>query len=164
MYGGEAVTQLQHALQGATLARAAGAPAALVTASLLHDIGHLLHDLPENAASNGIDDLHENRAVQYLSAYFGPEVTEPVRLHVDAKRYLCATEAGYLKKLSAPSIQSLAIQGGPMQPHEIAVFEASPFYLDAVQLRKWDDSAKDPGLETASIETFASDLAAALRQ
>jgi phosphonate degradation associated HDIG domain protein len=162
MYGGEAVTQLEHALQGATLARAQGAPSSLVTAALLHDIGHLLHDLPQDAPDEGVDDVHENLAAQFLAAHFIPDVVEPVRLHVEAKRYLCATENGYLQLLSAPSIQSLALQGGPMHKDEVADFEQLPFYKQAVQLRIWDDQAKDPSIQTAPIESFADDIAAAL--
>ncbi|MFZ4474338.1 MAG: phosphonate degradation HD-domain oxygenase [Saprospiraceae bacterium] len=162
MYGGEAVTQLEHALQGATLARTQGAPSSLVVAALLHDIGHLLHDLPQDAPDEGVDDVHENLAAQFLAAHFIPDVIEPVRLHVEAKRYLCATENGYLQLLSAPSIQSLALQGGPMHKDEVADFEQLPFYKQAVQLRIWDDQAKDPSIRTAPIESFADDIAAAL--
>jgi len=162
MYGGEAVTQLEHALQGATLARQQGATSSLVTAALLHDIGHLLHDLPQDAPDEGVDDVHENLAAQFLAAHFTPDVVEPVRLHVEAKRYLCATENGYLQLLSAPSIQSLALQGGPMDKSEVSDFEQSPYYKQAVQLRIWDDSAKDPSVQTAPIESFADDIAAAL--
>lgn len=162
MYGGEAVTQLQHALQGASLARTAEAPTTLVVATLLHDIGHLLHDLPEDAPDEGIDDVHENLAAHYLTTHFVPAVVEPARLHVEAKRYLCATENGYLQLLSAPSIQSLALQGGPMSKTEVAAFEQLPYYKDAVQLRHWDDAAKDPNVTTEPIEAFADDIAVCL--
>jgi hypothetical protein len=162
LYGGEAVTQLEHALQAATHARKSGAPATLVTAALLHDIGHLLHDLPEDAPDEGLDDVHENLAAHFLTNHFVPAVIEPVRLHVEAKRYLCATENGYLQLLSAPSIQSLALQGGPMSKDEVAAFEQLPFHKEAVQLRFWDDQAKDPSIQTEPIESFAADIAASL--
>jgi [1-hydroxy-2-(trimethylamino)ethyl]phosphonate dioxygenase len=162
MYGGEAVTQLQHALQAATLAQNAGSKPSLVTASLLHDIGHILHDLPDNAPDQDIDDFHENLAARYLESHFVPAVSEPVRLHVAAKRYLCATDPEYLGILSEPSIQSLALQGGPMSAEEVAEFEQSPFYQDAVQLRIWDDQAKDPEMVTAPIEAFAEQIEAVL--
>ncbi|MCU0341830.1 MAG: phosphohydrolase [Spirosomaceae bacterium] len=162
MYGGEAVTQLQHALQAATLAQNAGAKPSLVTASLLHDIGHILHDLPDDAPDQDIDDFHENLAARYLETHFVPAVSEPVRLHVAAKRYLCATDPDYLGILSEPSIQSLALQGGPMSAEEVAAFEQSPFYKDAVQLRIWDDQAKDPDMVTAPIEAFADPIEASL--
>ncbi len=162
MYGGEAVTQLQHALQAATLARKEKASPALTTAALLHDVGHLLHDLPEDAPDSGIDDFHEMLAARFLEKYFGTEVSEPVRLHVEAKRYLCTTETGYIDTLSASSIQSLTLQGGLMQEDEVRTFEAEPFAKDAVALRRWDDLAKDPTLPTEPIEAFADDIAACL--
>jgi len=162
MYGGEAVTQLEHALQTATFAEQAGASSALIAASLLHDIGHLLHDLPDDAPEHNIDDLHENLAARYLEQHFEFAVSEPVRLHVAAKRYLCATNPDYFNILSEPSIQSLALQGGPMSAEEVAEFEKSPFYKDAVQLRIWDDQAKDPEMLTAPIEAFATHIEASL--
>src|SRR6187200_740700 len=119
-YGLSAVNQLQHALQAALLAEQAGCNAALVTAALLHDIGHMVHGLGENPAEQGIDDRHEEIGRAYLAALFGPEVTEPVRLHVPAKRYLCATEADYFGRLSADSVLSLKLQGGPMSADEVA--------------------------------------------
>jgi [1-hydroxy-2-(trimethylamino)ethyl]phosphonate dioxygenase len=162
-YGGEAVTQAEHALQTATLAREAGAPDTLVAAALLHDVGHLLHELPDDAPDRGIDDLHEALAAGYLEKYFVDAVTEPVRLHVAAKRYLCATEPGYLEKLSEPSILSLQLQGGPMSAEEAADFAANPFALDAVQLRRWDDEAKDPAKITPPVDDFAEELTVSLR-
>jgi predicted HD phosphohydrolase len=125
-YGGEAVTQLEHALQAATLAEADGADAQLIAAALLHDIGHLLHDLPDDAPDNGVDDVHELRAHKWLGKHFGPEVTEPVRLHVDAKRYLCAVEPAYRASLSAPSLQSMELQGGALGADEARKFERRP--------------------------------------
>jgi len=156
MYGGEAVTQLEHALQAATLAKENNASEALVTAALLHDIGHLLHDLPDDASDNGIDDVHEALAAKYLETYFVPAVVEPVNLHVAAKRYLCAVDPAYYDTLSAPSKTSLTFQGGVMNETEVANFEANPFYKDAVTLRQWDDVAKDPAMKTEAIEFFAS--------
>src|SRR5262249_50966907 len=115
LYLGEPVTQREHALQCASLAERSGAPQALVIAALLHDLGHLLHTRPESPADGGVDGLHEVVGQRWLSRFFGPEVTEPVRLHVDAKRYLCATDPEYLNALSPASRQSLALQGGPLQ-------------------------------------------------
>lgn len=162
-YGGEAVTQQEHALQAASLARAEGVSDALITAALLHDVGHLLHDLPDDAPDRGVDDYHENLAAAYLKKHFGDDVVEPARLHVEAKRYLCGVESGYLEMLSEPSIQSLALQGGPMSEEEARTFAASPYAQDAVRLRRWDDQAKDPDWVTEPIETFADSLAASLR-
>ena len=107
LYGGEAVTQREHALQAARLAEKSGADAELITAALLHDIGHLLHEFPDDAADDGVDDRHEELGERWLSRHFGPAVTEPVRLHVAAKRYLCAVEADYFSELSPTSVQSL---------------------------------------------------------
>lgn len=159
-YGGEDVTQLEHALQCATLAESERASSALITAALLHDIGHLLHALPSNAPDDGIDDLHEELGCRYLERIFGAAVTEPVRLHVPAKRYLCATDADYFHQLSAPSIQSLQMQGGPMTPQDVAEFEAGQFADDAVRLRRWDDAGKIPKRMTPSLAHFRAHLLA----
>src|SRR5262245_32648121 len=145
-YGGEAVTQLEHALQAATFAASEGATPALVTAALIHDIGHLLHDLPEDAPDQGVDDRHETLAAAWLARRFAPAVVAPVAMHVAAKRYLCAVDADYYGQLSQPSVQSLALQGGPMALEEVQNFESRPFFQDAVRLRRWDDAAKIVGM------------------
>lgn len=155
-YGGEAVTQLEHALQAAALAEQEGAPAELIAAALLHDVGHLLHDLPADAPDAGIDDGHENSAANFLRKRFSERVTEPIRLHVAAKRYLCAVDQRYLSSLSEPSIVSLALQGGPMTPAELAEFEKLPHAGDAVRLRCWDDAAKIPHQPTPPLSHFAA--------
>jgi len=162
-YGGEAVTQLEHALQTATLARENSASDQLITAALLHDIGHLLHDLPNDAPLKGIDDVHENKAAVFLRKYFPEAVTEPVRLHVMAKRYLSSTEETYYSLLSEPSKQSLVLQGGLMTSAEVSAFEQNPFFSDAVMLRKWDDQAKVKELTTAPVEDFEKNIAVSLR-
>ncbi len=161
-YGGEAVTQLEHALQAATLAERAQASPALISAALLHDIGHLLHNLPDHAPDDGVDDHHETSAGNYLRKHFPAAVTEPVRLHVAAKRYLCSVEPGYFEQLSQPSVVSLKLQGGPMSPEEVAEFENLPFAKDAVRLRKWDDEAKIPDFVTPSVAHFAPYLREAM--
>ena len=153
-YGGEAVTQLEHALQAATLAERSQASAALISAALLHDIGHLLHNLPDHAPDDGVDDHHEKSAGNYLRKHFPPAVTEPVRLHVAAKRYLCAVEPGYFEQLSQPSVVSLKLQGGPMSAEEVAEFKRSEFAEDALRLRKWDDEAKIPDFVTPGVRHF----------
>jgi phosphonate degradation associated HDIG domain protein len=154
MYGGEAVTQLEHALQAAYLAELANAPPQLVAAALMHDIGHLIHNLPENASDRGIDDKHEVLGQKWLARYFVPEVCEPVRLHVPAKRYLCSVESQYLAQLSPESFKSLNLQGGAMNDAEVGDFEKHPFYKQAVQLRRWDDEAKVVGMPTPAIEHY----------
>ena len=154
MYGGEAVTQLEHALQCAQLARQHNASHELITASLLHDIGHLLHELPNDASDNGIDDMHELLGDRYLQNHFTLGAVEPVKLHVQAKRYLCAIEEGYYEALSEPSKISLQFQGGIMSEEEVSNFEQNQFYKEAVNLRRWDDLAKDPNLVSPTIDSF----------
>lgn len=153
-YGLSAINQRQHALQCALLAEQAGCPESLVAAGLLHDIGHMVHDLGENPAEDGVDDQHEALGHAFLAAWFGPAVTEPVRLHVAAKRYLCATEADYFAKLSRDSVLSLSLQGGPMSPGEVAAFDALPHAAAALQLRRFDEQAKVKGRETPPVGHF----------
>lgn len=154
-YFGEPVSQLEHALQAAHFAGQEQAPSHLVVAALLHDIGHIVEDMPEDIADHGVDAHHEELGQAWLAKRFGPEVYEPVRLHVAAKRYLCATDPEYFAKLSPASVQSLALQGGPMPVQEVSEFEASQFFRDAVRLRHWDDLAKIPGLETAALDKYS---------
>jgi phosphonate degradation associated HDIG domain protein len=162
-YHGEAVSQLEHGLQAATFAEQDGAPAALVAAALLHDVGHLLHTLGEHCAAQGIDDTHEELGVRFLEKGFGPAVTGPVRLHVAAKRFLCATRPDYFAKLSPASVTSLHLQGGPMSAAEAAAFRADPHAAAAVRVRGWDDRAKVAGLATPDFSHFRPHLEAALR-
>jgi phosphonate degradation associated HDIG domain protein len=145
---------LEHALQAAMFAQRSGATLDLVVAALLHDVGHLLHDLPENAPDEGIDDCHEELAGKWLAQYFGPAVIEPIRLHVTAKRYLCFADPGYLKQLSPPSLQSLLLQGGPMTSEEADEFEKNPHFESAVRLRRWDDAAKVVNLPTPNLHHY----------
>jgi len=161
-YGLSAINQRQHALQAAWLAERHGLPAAQIAAALLHDIGHMVHDLGENPAAEGIDDRHEEAGHAFLTQWFGPAVTEPVRLHVAAKRYLCATEVDYFAKLSKDSVLSLGLQGGPMSAAEVAAFEAVPEYRAAVQLRRFDEQAKQRDLATPPVSHFMRYVAAAI--
>lgn len=141
----EAITELQHGLQCAALARRDGASDAVIAAALLHDVGHLLiGDLFPIDAELDKDWKHEDVGARYLSRWFGPEVTEPVRLHVPAKRYLVAAEPDYAATLTPSSVRSLAVQGGPMSAEERAAFEALPGFEGAVAVRRWDDEGKDP--------------------
>jgi phosphonate degradation associated HDIG domain protein len=162
-YGGERVTQLEHALQCAALAEASGAGAALISAALLHDIGHLLHDVGPEAAERGLDDRHEVLGGDWLAHWFGEDVAGPVRLHVDAKRYLTATDPGYLAMLSPASVRSLALQGGPFSGDAAAGFIARPHAAAAVRLRRWDEAAKIPGRPTPDLAHFARYLEASPR-
>jgi phosphonate degradation associated HDIG domain protein len=148
MYAGEPVTQLQHALQSAQLAEQEGAGEALVVAALLHDLGHLINDQGDTPTLRGIDDRHEYVALPFLRDLFGPDVLQPIRLHVNAKRYLCARGDGrvsgaqYWSALSADSRRSLELQGGIFGDAEADAYEAQPFAQDGVRVRLWDDRAK----------------------
>ena len=153
-YEGEGVSQLEHALQAATHAERAGAPPELVCAALLHDIGHLLNDKGETPTLRGVDDQHQNAALPFLRDHFPAAVFEPIRLHVDAKRYLCAARAGYYERLSEDSKRSLKLQGGVFSAAEAERFIRQPHAADAVKVRLWDDAAKTSGAATPSIEHF----------
>jgi gamma-butyrobetaine dioxygenase len=150
-YLGEPVTIGTHMLQAGALAEAAGADRSLVAAALLHDVGHL---------RNETDSRHGEAGARWLSQWFGEAVTEPVRLHVAAKRYLCAVEPGYFGRLSDESVRTLTRQGGPMTPAETAAFEATPHAGDAVALRRWDDQAKDPAVTPPPFSHFEALLGA----
>jgi len=160
-YLGEPVTVAQHLLQAGALAAAAGAPDALVAAALLHDTGHLRgadpladeQELSGRELMGGTDNDHAERGAAWLARWFPPAVTEPVRLHVAAKRYLCATEPAYFGLLSPASVYTLTLQGGPMTDAEAAAFAAGPHAAGAVAVRRWDDAAKDPA---ADVPGFAS--------
>ncbi len=149
----ESVSALNHALQCAQLAEDAHADAPLVTAALLHDVGHFVA-IADIGEKDDIDDVHELRGVAVLVRDFPPAVIEPIRLHVAAKRYLTAIEPKYLGGLSPASVHSLAQQGGPFRGAEIARFEALPFAQDAVRLRRWDDLAKRPGVQTPALDYY----------
>jgi phosphonate degradation associated HDIG domain protein len=163
-YLGEAVSQLEHALQAAWAAEKAGADSSLIAASLLHDLGHLLHDLPDDCAQAGIDDRHEGLGARWVERWFGPAVSEPIRLHVAAKRFLCASEPGYHDRLSEQSQLSLKLQGGPMTPAEVEDFRKNAHGEAAVALRRWDDEAKVPGLATPDLEHFLPHLERVVKQ
>lgn len=152
----EAVTQNEHAVQTAELARAAGASDELVAAALLHDLGHLLLDEHDDRPDFLERDLHhEDVAARFLSSWFPKAVTEPIRLHVDAKRYLCAVDDAYHSTLSPASVASLVVQGGPMDPDEVEAFRSLDGAAAAADLRRWDDLAKDSTLRSAPVHSFA---------
>lgn len=160
---GEGVSLADHAIQCAAFAQRDGAQPALIAAALLHDIGHMLHDLPEDVADSGIDTQHESLGSVWLSQYFGPAVTEPVRLHVAAKRYLAATEAGYFDRLSDASKLSLRLQGGPMPDAQARAFEAQAFFADAVRLRRWDEEGKIVGYQGPGTAHFDAAVRSCLK-
>jgi predicted HD phosphohydrolase len=161
-YGLSGVHQRLHAVQSGVLARAQGGTASFVVAALLHDIGHMVHELGEHPAAAGIDDRHEAIGAHWLAQHFGADVVEPVRLHVAAKRYLCATEPDYFSRLSSDSVESLALQGGPMNRDEQDRFEQLPSWRHAVALRRIDEVAKDPAGPCPPFSAFEADIIAAL--
>jgi phosphonate degradation associated HDIG domain protein len=152
-YFGEPVTQLEHALQTAALAEVDGAPDALVVAALLHDIGHFVADL-EGVSRPVVDARHEYLGQRWLASHFNRAVTEPIRLHVAAKRYLCSVNMAYVHALTRASQESLTRQGGPMRADEVTVFLQTPWARDAVFLRRWDDAAKVPGKTVPGLSYY----------
>lgn len=152
-YTGEPVSHLEHACQTAEFAQRSGAPPSLVAAALLHDIGHLLSGLPGTPSAQGHDDRHEVIAANALAHLFAEDVTEPIRLHVAAKRRLCM-EARYLRALSEDSLRSLALQGGVFSSGEAEEFDATPHALEALRLRRWDDAAKREGCTHGHLDEY----------
>lgn len=153
-YSGEPVTQLEHALQSGALAEEAGAGDELIAAAFLHDLGHLLNQQGETPTARGIDDLHQYFALPFLRPVLPEAVLEPIRLHVDAKRCLCAIDETYFGQLSADSVRSLELQGGIYSSDEARAFLAKPYAEDALRLRRWDDCAKEANRGTPSVDHF----------
>lgn len=153
-YMGESVSMAEHMTQTAACARADGANESLIAAALLHDIGHFVGDFPIDALENGIDNCHENAGADFLKAYFPTSVTDPICWHVAAKKYLCAKDKNYFQSLSAASVQSLQVQGGPMNESEVKQFESLEHYKEAVQLRRYDDDGKVVGLNIEPVENY----------
>jgi len=150
-YFGEAVSMTEHGLQAAYFATAAGAPPSLVIAALLHDIGHLVEEVPRDLADWTSDAAHERVGGHWLASRFPAEVSEPVRLHVPAKRYLLATDRDYFAKLSPASVVTLKLQGGPMSSEEVGRFETERYHREAVLVRRCDDQGKIAGLKTPGV-------------
>lgn len=157
-YFGEAVSMTEHALQAAHFAELEGAGEVVIAAALLHDIGHLIAKVPDDIADWHVDARHEATGARWLGDRFGPDVAEPVRLHVKAKRYLCATDPTYFSQLSPASVLTLRLQGGPMSAEEVAAFEAERGYRDAIAVRLCDDRGKVPGLPTRRLEDYRERL------
>jgi phosphonate degradation associated HDIG domain protein len=159
-YLGEDVSMAQHMLQTGDAARRAGAHRALVVAAVVHDVGHFTGVVSGRDLMAGEDNHHDEAAASWLGRWFGPEVTEPVRLHVLAKRYLCAVEPDYYDRLSTASKFTMEVQGGPLSPHDAEAFAAQPYADDAVQLRRCDDLGKDGEAAPLSLAEFRSDIEA----
>ena len=148
---GEDVSQLDHALQCGALALEEGAGDHLTVAALLHDYGHLLEG---DSQRQDRDAQHESLGAATLRRWFGPAIVQPIALHVQAKRYLCAIEPDYLETLSPASTHSLELQGGPMTPDQCQRFETSQFAIDALRLRRWDDAGKVKGRSLPSLDSY----------
>jgi len=151
---GEQVTEQQHALQTATFALQSNEDDSMIVACLLHDFGHLLHDLGEDVADHGVDSHHEQLGADTLEPFFPPQIVQPIRLHAEAKRYLCRNNTEYLESLSAASRQSLVLQGGVMTQADADAFESNRYFAEAVRLRRYDDKAKVVGMRTNTLESF----------
>jgi phosphonate degradation associated HDIG domain protein len=154
-YAGERVSVSEHCRQAAHFAMRDGASPALIVAALLHDIGHMLEAVADDISDLTVDAHHEEIGSRWLAQRFRAEVSDPVRLHVPAKRYLCAGDARYVAKLSPASIHTLELQGGPMSLREALAFESERYCRDAVRVRRWDDAGKVAGLKTASVRDYA---------
>lgn len=159
-YGMEAVSQLTHALQCAHLAEQAREAPETVVAALLHDLGHLLVTQRDGALDQSPqqDDLHQYIALPFLRGLFSDAVLEPIRLHVDAKRYLCLVEPSYWASLSPASQNSLLKQGGIFSETEADAFISQPFASESVRLRRYDDLAKDPAKIVPNLSHYAEHL------
>lgn len=154
-YLGEPVTMGQHMLQGATLAEKAKLPEEIIVAALLHDIGHFTSEFGTFSMNDTEDRHHEDAGAEVLSGFFPTIVTDCVKYHVAAKRYLCATKPEYFERLSEASIHSLNLQGGPMTAEEVGEFEKNPNLKDIIKVRYLDEAGKDPDLVTPDYAHFA---------
>ncbi len=153
-YLGEPVSMAEHMLQGAALAEAEEAGDELIAAALLHDIGHFTSEFGAYHPSDTEDRHHDEAGAAVLEPFFPPLVTECVRLHVAAKRYLCATDPSYVAKLSPASVHTLSLQGGPMSEAEVSAFRRNPFHAEAVRVRLWDEAGKVAGAKTPGFAHY----------
>ncbi|WP_067570212.1 HD domain-containing protein [Nocardia acidivorans] len=159
-YLGEDVSIATHMLQTAQVARAAGASAELIVAAVVHDVGHFSGAMSGLELMRGHDNRHDAIAAEWLSQWFDAAVTEPVRLHVAAKRYLCATDAAYYDRLSDASKYTMSVQGGEMSAAEVATFAAEPHCESATALRRFDDAGKDPEAPVPALADFRAEIEA----
>ena len=153
LYIGEKVTMTEHMIQTAMVAEENHSAEPLVCACLLHDYGHFIIKDPDQLVLKSQDGKHENIAFNFLKNYFKPEVVEPIKLHVQAKRYLCRNQS-YWNILSEASKVSLKLQGGIMDDDEAKKFISLKFHDDAILLRKYDDEGKIPNIKMKKIEDY----------
>ena len=154
-YLGEPVTMAEHMLQGAFLAEQQGEPEIIIVSALLHDIGHFTSEFGTFSMDDTHDRHHEEAGAAVLERFFPTLVVDCVRYHVAAKRYICATDPGYLEQLSVASIHSLNLQGGPMEPEEIKEFELNPNFREIVRVRHLDDAGKIADMKTPGFQHYA---------
>lgn len=154
-YLGEPVTMAEHMLQGAHFAEKANEPEVIIVAALLHDIGHFTSEFGMFSMDDTEDRLHEEAGAALLEAYFPSLVTDCVRHHVAAKRYLCAVKPEYFDRLSEASVHSLNLQGGPMNAGEVAAFETNPNLKDIIKVRYYDEAGKRADLQTKPYSYYA---------
>jgi gamma-butyrobetaine dioxygenase len=162
-YLGEPVTIAEHMLQAAACARRDGASDALTAAALLHDVGYYADANPDNENEADARKRHDAAAARVLAPVLPEAVTEPIRLHVDAKRYLCAVEPAYRDRLSPASIHTMRLQGGVMSRADVDGFAAEPYCEDAVRLRRWDDEGKVPETDMPGFASYRAMLQALVR-
>ncbi len=155
-YLGEPVTMSEHMLQSAMAAERAHASDELIVAALLHDIGHYSNEIPEHLLMQGTNNHHDEAGATFLAAFFPPAITEPIRNHVAAKRYLCSVDSSYERKLSEASQYTLKIQGGLLSPAKIQAFESNGYLQQSIDLRGWDDQGKDPNIVCSDFEHYRS--------
>jgi phosphonate degradation associated HDIG domain protein len=154
-YLGEPVTMAEHMLQGATIAEQNRQREIIIVAALLHDVGHFTSEFGMFQMDDTEDRYHEDAGADVLEGFFPTLVTDCVRYHVAAKRYLCATRPSYFDRVSEASIHSLNLQGGPMSDAEVAEFEKNPNLQDIIAVRFLDEAGKHPDMETPKFSHFA---------